>query len=252
MKALPTTKVLLILGIIIGLLLCLVLINFLIIKYNGTNVPAPAIPRQVEKYGTGKPLKYVVLGDSTSISQGGDYDRGYARESARFIAGKGYNVTFQNFGISGARAADLLEKQIPKAAAIKPDIVLIAVGANDTTHFTDTDNVRRDLASVIAKLKKANPAVRILLTGSPQMGSVPRFPEPSKTIMRQRSAQINTAVRGLVNNNQVYFVPIAEETGPIFTRHPEYYAADNFHPNTTGYTIWTPVITDVLAKVLAK
>ncbi len=252
MKALPGSKVLLIVLVIIGLLVCLVVVNYLAIRYNGTNVPAPTIPRQPEQYGRGRPITYAVLGDSTSISQGGDYDKGYARGSARYLASKGYLVSFQNFGISGARTADLLRKQVPKAATLRPDIVLIAVGANDTTHFTNITSVRRDLAQSIADLRKANPTIKILLTGSPQMGSVPRFPEPSKTIMRQRSAQVNRAVRELVDDKQVFFVPIADETGPVFMRHPDYYAADKFHPNTTGYGIWTPVVTKVLDHAIGQ
>ena len=235
------------------------LINFLIIKNTGSPVAVPETPRGAEQYDnsgsseTGIPLTYALLGDSTTVSQGGDYDKGYARGTARYLASQGYAVTFYNFGVSGARAADIAESQAPQAAKVRPDIVLISVAANDVTHLTAIKDIEASLQSSINTLRAARPEVKIVLTGSAQMGSIPRFPQPTRLIAKLRVAQINNMVRQLVAREDVTFAPIADKTGPIFAaRADELYASDKFHPNTIGYEVWTPVLNDALGAALAK
>jgi lysophospholipase L1-like esterase len=239
-------------GSIMALILLVALVNVAVIKLNGSPVPVPTIPRGAELFGEGKPLRYAVLGDSTTIAQGSDYDSGYVRASARFLAGKGYRVELTNFGVSGARASDVAADQAPQAAKARPDIVLVAVSANDVTHLTPIAKVRESLSATIATLRSANPDIRIIITGSPQMGTVPRFPQPSKLLARLRSNQTNTMAAQLARDTHITFAPIAAETGPAFARHPEYYAADKFHPNKAGYALWTPVITQALSTALGR
>lgn len=246
-------KILVVLAAVIALVLVVAAVNFLIIRYRGTPVPAPDIPRSLETYGQeGEVLRYAVLGDSTTISQGGDYNEGYARETARFLAGNGFRVSLQNFGQSGATAADVASNQAPKASEFNPDIALIAVGANDVTHLTSLSSIRESLKETIGTLKRANPDVRIILTGSPQMGAVPRFPQPSSYLAGVRTGQVNEVVRDIVANEEsVYFAPIAAETGPRFAATPDkLFARDLFHPNTQGYNLWTNVLKNSLGSVL--
>lgn len=250
MRSFLTHKPLLtIFAVTILLLLVVIISNVLIIKYRGTAVTAPEIPRDAEQYGTGKPLTYVVFGDSTTIAQGGNYDKGYARTTARYLAAQGNAVRFYNFGVSGARAADIPARQIPRLGDIRPDIVLVAVGANDVTHLTRAKDVIAALSKSIEQLRSKNPEVTILLTGSPQMGSVARFPQPTRYFAGVRTNQLNTAVVDLVQQKNVAFAPIAEKTGPLFAAHPEYFAADLFHPNDEGYATWSAVLIESLKKL---
>ncbi len=223
------------------------------IKWNGSPVAVPGIPRGGQTLGQANdtPLTYIVLGDSTTISQGGDYKTGYAVASAEHVAGS-RRVTWHNLGTSGARVADVLREQIPDAVALRPRLVLIAAGANDVTHLTGTKEARRSLESAVARLRAANPDVRIVLTGSPDMGSIPRLPQPSRWLAGVRTEQFNSMVRSLCASANLTFAPIAEKTGPAFRRDRSLFAADNFHPNAKGYALWTPVITEALDVALLQ
>lgn len=195
--------------------------------------------------GNGPHLRYVVMGDSTALSQGGDYSQGYAVKSAEFLA-QTHRVTWTNTAISGSRAAGVRYKQLPRALRFRPDVVLIAVGANDVTHFTAYAKVEKHLAAIIDMLRLHNPRVKIVLTGSPDMGSIPRFPRPVRWLAAWRTRRLNEAVVKLANREQVNFAPIAAKTGPYFRKHPEMFAADKFHPNTLGYERWVPIIIEAL------
>lgn len=247
-----TAHKLLILVFSLGLLCILVVVfNILAIKLGGTPVAVPDIPRQPQAIGQGGMLTYAVLGDSTAVGQGGQYDKGIAVETAHFLANKGYRVRMHNFAVSGSRVADVLHKQATPAADIRPDVVLLAVGANDVTHLSRLSDVRRDMLQIIHKLQAANPTVKIIMTGSPEMGSVPRFVQPTKWLAKVRTKSINNVFDQIAREKGALRAPIAETTGPIFMKHPELFASDKFHPLDAGYAVWLPVLNHSLEQIIA-
>lgn len=237
-------------SILIGLL-AFVIAEVLIVLFNGTAVNAPTIPRTTQTLGSGSELRYVVMGDSTSIGQGTSYNHSYARVSAEHLAAD-YKVRLTNVGVSGARANDVATDQLAKALQYDPDIVLIAVGANDVTHLTSTSSVRKSLQTTIDGLRKTNPDVKIVVTGTPAMGSVARFPWPLKQLAGQRTKQLNHAYDDIIAKNNLILAPIAAKTGKAFRDNPELFAPDKFHPNTAGYKLWIPVINDALDQALTQ
>lgn len=242
-------RILLIIVTVILALLLFVMAEVLIIKYRGSAVLAPNIPRAPQMLGTGPDLTYVVMGDSTSIGQGTDYSQSYAVASARYLSLM-HRVKFVNVGVSGAVAKDVLNNQLSMAVKYKPDIVLMAVGANDATHFTSGKSLQQSVQRVIDRLKKANCNVHIIVTGSPAMDSVPRFPWGAKQIMGLRTRQVNNAFGPLIKQNHLTFAPIAAKTRAAFLADPTLFAADEFHPNARGYALWKPVINSALDSAL--
>jgi lysophospholipase L1-like esterase len=232
------------------LLLAFLLYVVLWIRFTGEPVARPKIPRGMQTIGRGEALTYVVMGDSTAVSQGGAYDKGYAVASAEYLARAEQQraVTWANVGVPGARAADVAGLQLQDALPYKPDVVLIGVGANDVTHLTSFSKVVDSLQSTIAALQRVNPQVRVVVTGAPDMGSVPRLPQPLRWYAGKRTAGLNKRIQQLADNKQVFFAPVAERTGPLFRRQPQLFAADKFHPTTEGYQTWVPVITETLVK----
>jgi acyl-CoA thioesterase I len=239
------------LGVIVAIMFTYILVEVLIIKYSGIPVSAPDIPRTPQTSGSGPKLTYVVMGDSTAIGQGGVYDKSYAVKSAAHLS-RTYNVTLINTGVSGARAQDVLDTQLDKIKNITPDVVLLGVGANDTTHFTDLDQLKRSLQQIITELMQINPNVRIVLTRSPALDSVSRFPPLSKLILGQRTKQVNQVFDEIIMNNNLTPALIAEKTRTAFLDDPTLTASDKFHPNERGYALWVPIINDALDSSLSS
>lgn len=216
---------------------------------NGSAVPRPVIPRTTETLGSGVPLSFVVIGDSTSIGQGGSsYDKSIAKLSAYYLAKK-YTVSLTNVGVSGATTKDALNSQVDSAITHAPDIVLIALGANDVTHLVPLNQIEHNLTAIITALQAANPAVHIILTGSPDMGAVPRFPWPLKICASWRTKRINSRVQHVADMTGCQRVHIAELTGPLFRKSPQLFAQDRFHPLDEGYAVWMPYIYTALDAI---
>lgn len=231
------------------LLLAIIVIVVLFIAFSGKAVPVPDISRGERQYGQGPNLVYVVLGDSTGVGQGAEYSNSIAVRSSQYVANRN-TVRLTNIAVSGATTRDVRETQLEKAMKLQPDLVLIAVGANDVTHVTRLRSINIDITHIITTLRSANPDVLILLTGSPQMGSIPRFPWPINYFARLRTTQVNTLFKNVADKERVAFAPLAEKTGHLFDNNPELFAQDKFHPNDKGYATWASVINRELKKLL--
>lgn len=206
--------------------------------------------RAARTFGSaGAPLTYVVLGDSTAAGVGADYEQGIAVKTAEALA-KDRRVTMINFGVSGERAAGVLRDQLPQALIHKPDLVLLSVSANDVTHLTPARSVRASLQRTVRELRRVNPSVAIVITGSPDMGSPPRIPRLLRGLAGRRTASINRELLALAVEERLTFAPIAAETGPLFRNDHTLFDDDRFHPNERGYATWVPILNRALATAL--
>jgi lysophospholipase L1-like esterase len=242
-------KYLLILPLLVVLFVLLVGAEVLIAK-GGPKLEFTNPPSVPAKLGAGTPLTYVVMGDSTAAGEGASsYKTGIADTTARYLA-RNHTVTYVNVAISGARTHDVLATQVQKAVSYKPDVVLLAIGANDVTHVTSSGSVKKSAQQIINQLIAANCNVKIVLTGSPDMGAVPRLLQPLRWLAGAKTNSLNATFGELVRDNKLTFAPIAAKTGSQFRQNHALFAADHFHPNDQGYATWMPVLEPALDAAL--
>ena len=205
-------------------------------------------PARPSMFGSsGARLTYVVLGDSTAAGVGGNYDRGIAMATAEEL-GRRNQVAMTNLAVSGARIRDVRRLQLPMALTLRPDIVLLSAGANDVTHLTSVRRMQVDVRAIVQALRASNPDVKIVVTGSPDMGSPPRIPRLLRGLATFRTMQVNRMFRAEAAGLDLVFAPIAEATGPLFRRDRSLFAADRFHPNDCGYATWIPILNAAIAR----
>lgn len=194
-------------------------------------------------------LTLVVLGDSTAAGVGaGSPDASYPVRVARRIAQEGFRVRLFGLGVSGARVADVLEEQLPRALEEDPDVVVVAIGANDVTHLTRLDDVEDDMRVLLERLRGAG--VATVVAGPPDMRS-PVFLEPLRTIVGWRGNAVAERIEGAAADAGVPVVPLAAGTRDHFAEEPDrYYSEDEFHPGPGGYALWADVIYPYVEDVL--
>ena len=197
----------------------------------------------------GKEIRYLVIGDSTGAGRGAEYEKGIAQQTAKYLAKK-RKVNFVNLSVSGTTTKDVLSEQIPQARAYEPDLVLLAVGSNDVTHLTQGKSLQKDLNRIIDNLIKINCNIKIVVTGSGEMGAIPLFPEPLRYIAGMRTQQINKIFGRVSEEKEINFAQIAHETGPMFKKDKSLFASDGFHPNERGYATWLPVLNKSIDEAL--
>jgi lysophospholipase L1-like esterase len=197
-------------------------------------------------FGDGKKISYVIMGDSTSAGVGGVYENGVAIATAKHL-GRTYETKLINLSVPGARINDILKDQLPQALVHTPDVILIVAGANDVTHLTRIANVKNDLRLAINHLIEKNCKSKIILMGSPQMATVPRFGSILRGLARLQTYRLNKSVKALVVEKDLTFAPVAEQTSEQFSEDPiKFFAEDKFHPSDEGYGLWAPVLNDAI------
>lgn len=136
----------------------------------------------------------VAMGDSVSLGVGDDGrgaagERGWAAHAAKAL---GADV-FVNLARNGTRARDLADEQIPRALAVRPELVLLTVGGNDVLRgdFTPLE-VEGSTADAILALR-ASGSVVVLVTLAP-IRLLRRLPSPVTNVMAARVGAANAAL----------------------------------------------------------
>lgn len=204
----------------------------------------PDLELVLDRPGTGR--RVVWLGDSTAAGVGASSSAGALPSQ---VAADGLGVPDSSLAVlavSGARVDDVLADQVPKVAGLRPDLVLISVGANDTIHLTGRGTFRDTYEKVVRALPAGVPVV---LLGVPDMGAIPRFLQPLRAVSGWRGRRIDAEVRMVAAATGAVYADIAGPTGPPFRRHPgRYFAADDFHPSDAGYGLWADAVLTVLRR----
>ncbi len=185
-------------------------------------------------------LRFVVVGDSTSVGVGAQPNESFPWIIAKRL-GEKFQVELRVVGVSGARIRDAAREQVPAAIALKPDLVLIEIGANDATHLTSSKTVRAKMKQMLDAFDKGK--ISVVVAGPPDMGTARAFAEPLRTLLGYSGAKMQRAIERVVIPRGIPYVDLAAATGPAFDADPtRHYSADMFHPSAEGYTLWADVI----------
>ena len=171
-------------------------------------------------------LLYVALGDSAAQGIGASSPQhGYVGLFAeRLRSSTGMPVQVVNLSRSRALLADVLTEQVPRLAALRPDVVTVAVGGNDITHPTE-GAFHDDVAELLRQL----PAGSLV-------ADVPYFMHGHWERDADRAARDladQTRGAGLVP------VPLHAALKQLgWKAMATHFAADWFHPNDRGHRVW--------------
>ena len=197
--------------------------------------------------------RMVWVGDSTAAGVGASAaGEALPRQVA---AGLGHPVSVHVLAVSGATVADVLRHQVARAAALRPDVVLVSVGANDTTHLTARGEFRRDYGELVSRLSGSAGAAtsagargpEVVVLGVPDMGAIPRLAQPLRAVAGWRGEHLDAEIAAVAAASGARYVDIAGSTGPAFRRHPDrYFAGDRYHPSDAGYALWARAVVGVL------
>ncbi|MGD1224606.1 MULTISPECIES: SGNH/GDSL hydrolase family protein [Streptomyces] len=178
-----------------------------------------------------RPLRFVALGDSLTEGVGdpvGERRRGWA---ALLADGLARSVDFTNLAVSGAQTRDVLERQTPAALALRPDVVSVVIGVNDTLRCTF------DIHAVAARLDKVYAAFRgqdaVLLTAClPDPGAMLGLPGALARPLARRQRAVNTVVHALSERYGAVHLHAAEGA---WLRDRAMWSADRLHPGERGH-----------------
>ena len=196
----------------------------------------------------GSPLRFAVLGDSTSAGLGvlDSADAYPTLLARRLVEETGRSVELNVLGISGATTQDVRDEQVPKAVTMDPDLIFIGIGANDVTHLTSLGDIRTYMRHTLEDLHKTGAV--IVVAGAPDM-RVFAWHQPLRSLAYLRGKQVTAAIEEVARSAGVPTVDLDDETGHYFAAEPEtHFSEDRFHPSALGYERWADAIFPVLIE----
>lgn len=187
------------------------------------------------------------MGESTVAGVGAaTHVEGLAGETAVALAQRLKRpVCWHAIGENGYTAASVRAHLLPRLSTAT-DVVLIALGANDTLRLHSTRRWQEDLTALAAAISAKVGTVPIFLAAVPPLGSFPALPQPLRWFCGVRAARLDGAAAALaVHHPQLHYIP-----HPPIPMEPHYFAADGFHPSAAGYSVWGRHVASRLAQSL--
>ena len=186
-------------------------------------------------------LLYVAIGDSAAQGVGASRPgRSYVGLIAQHLRQRtGRSVRVINLSTSGARLREAITLQLPPLRRLTPDIVTVAIGANDMAGF-ERDRFACELTEVYDCL----PAGSIV-------AEIPSFYVGTS----ERNVRVaNKIVHRLATKHGFEVAPLYALTrrqGPVLYALNRV-AADFFHPNDRGYRVWASAFLPLIDRAVVS
>jgi lysophospholipase L1-like esterase len=171
-------------------------------------------------------LLYAALGDSAAQGIGASSpDRSYVGVVAEAVArATGRTIRIVNLSGSGARVRDAIELQLPRLARLEPDLVTVAIGANDIAEFD---------------AKAFEVGIRKIFDALPPHSIVADLPYFYLPWNESKVAEANRIVRSIAAERELVVAPLHATTKRAgIAGIATHFAIDFFHPNDRGYRVW--------------
>jgi acyl-CoA thioesterase-1 len=178
----------------------------------------------------------VAFGDSLTAGLGVTPDDGYPAQLQAKIRAEGYAYRVVNAGVSGDTTAGGL-RRVDWALKSKPDIVIVALGANDALRGQDLASVRANLDAIVARFQKTG--VRVLVAG---MEVPPNYGARYAAEFRRIYAEV-------ARKRVAAFMPFLLDG---VAGNPRLNQPDGIHPTAEGYHIVVDHLWPYLAPMLTR
>ena len=175
--------------------------------------------------------RYVAIGDSSTEglddpdSRGGY--RGWANRLAETIAARQGSLLYANLGIRGRTTRQIMSEQLPKALALRPDLVTLFTGTNDVIRPRfDAGAIAHDVATMQRALIAAGATVVGFTL--PDLSQVLPLARP----IAHRVRALNDALRAASSASGAILADFAQHT---VGSDPRLWSEDRLHANAAGH-----------------
>lgn len=197
---------------------------------------------------TGDPVVYVAIGASETVGVGTDDPLSQAWPKVLWHSALPEAV-FYDLGRSGSTLAEALTEQAGAAEALRPSVVTVWLNVNDLVARVPVATYRRELATLLDGLTAGGATVLVATT--PRIDGLPVYracrPDPPlggpgcpvgailppPTQVRALVDAYNMAIRDEAARAGAIVVDL-QAFGNAPVEHPDWVAADGFHPSTAG------------------
>lgn len=207
---------------------------------------APASgPHRASLPGRGKPLRLLVVGDSSVAGVGVSHtSQGLAHRVAENLARRtGRPVTYVMHGGNSAVAGTLRDYIVPYLPDEPFTHVVVSVGANDAKNWHSGRRWRRDFGTLLYALRTRYPEATIVWSRLFDFAKLPSVPASLGLVLNLRRAVICRLADELCVERGAHAAPLMDIT------HAEGLSRDGFHASALGYRMWGRHLAEFIADM---
>ena len=189
-------------------------------------------------------INLLAIGESTVAGVGAsNHAEALGGQLARFLSLEtGKSVRWHVLGESGITARETLQRLAPHLPETEMDVVVVALGGNDTFKVSSPNCWRNDMTRLIHVIKRKYPNVTILLANTPRVVDFPVLPKSLKFVLWRISRLHHENAKNLERAmKNVFYFDEAESVGDEFF-------SDGVHPSAHGYAMWAEAMIKFLLK----
>jgi lysophospholipase L1-like esterase len=177
---------------------------------------------------------YVALGDSISVGMGDPMpDGGGWRGWPALLATGLLEPRMHNLAVLGAQTADIERDQLPAALDLKPDIVSVVCGLNDTLRGGfNPERTGAAVGRVVQALKEQG--AEVLTMRLPDPGAMLGIPQGLARPLARRMGAVNATLDEI---SATYGTLHFDASGDPGTYERRNWSVDRLHPNERGHRL---------------
>ena len=195
-------------------------------------------------------IRICVFGDSITWGAGDKKEGGWVNRARNYFKISNFGVKMYNLGISGDNTNDLLKRFKTEAEARKPNMIIFAIGTNDSQYVDTKDNPRVNLNkfqnNLVELLNQAKEFTQnIIFVGLTKVDETKTIPIPwnkRKYYTNENITQYNSTIKSFCEQNKILFVNIFDL---LDVKND---LEDGLHPNARGHQKIFKKVKDFLEK----
>ena len=202
-------------------------------------------PHRVSLPGRGKPLRLLVVGDSSVAAVGVSHtSEGLAHRIAESLSRRtGRPVSCVMHGHNSAVAGELRDHVVPHLPDEPFTHIVLSVGANDAKNWHSARRWRRDFGTLLYALRTRYPETTIVWSRLFDFAKLPAVPWSLGQVLNMRRAVVCRLADELCIERGAHAAPLMDIT------HDEGLSRDGFHASALGYRMWGGHLADFIASL---
>jgi lysophospholipase L1-like esterase len=135
---------------------------------------------------------------------------------------------------------------IPRLERAPADLIVVALGVNDTTKLTPRAKWRKALYQIVLRVREKT-SCPILFASLPPMEHFRALPQPLRVMLGARARMLDDDIARVTKAS-----PGAHHHRAELKLEPDYLASDGFHPSELGYALWGAQLAKHAARLVAS
>jgi lysophospholipase L1-like esterase len=208
----------------------------LLVRHRTPSLPEAPGPRRGHIPGTGQDFHLLGIGESPMAAVGlADQQQALTVQLAGLIhAVSKRPVQWRTLARGGVTARRTRTELLAKLDQGPADLVVIALGVNDSLKINSARAWQSDLEQLLDTLHDRIGPTPVVLTGVPDMGQFPALPPPLSILLGTRARLLDQVAAALAGRRSgTFHVPM-----PLDAAMESLFCRDGFHPSAAGHRAW--------------